>query len=75
MVGFYKDPKKKNQPSRCGYLNPIPMVAHTSSSSSMFHSNPSQDDIWIIDTGAFDHMKNNPSKLLKNYTPKFLKKK
>lgn len=75
---FTKKPRKKisqatvaskpqtNEPN-------IPVAAHTSTNTGMSQTNLTQNDTWIIDTGATDHMVNDSSKLIKSYIQNSLK--
>lgn len=66
---FTKKPRRKpSQPATSNVKteDSTPVVAHTESSSinGMYNNPNSQNNAWIIDTGATDHMTNDQTKLL-----------
>lgn len=79
MVDFTKKPRKKigqefvatsSMVEEAKSLTTTPMAAHLSTNIGKSHCNQTNDDDCIIDTGASDHMTNDPSKLLKTHKPK-----
>lgn len=72
---FSKKPRKKIGQATVATSSPgqegsPPMAAHTSTIPGMLHRNQTPNNSWIIDTGATDHMTNNPEHLITSNPPK-----
>ncbi|KAL4555898.1 hypothetical protein LXL04_038530 [Taraxacum kok-saghyz] len=72
---FSKKPRKKIGQATVATSSPgqegsPPMAAHTSTIPGMLHRNQTPNNSWIIDTGATDHMTNNPKHLITSNPPK-----